>query len=113
MGPNAWVCRLLTVILEREAAMARARAREHLSFYAAQPNYQRILMSQGFAQADLENGCSDHLIDTMIAWGTEEKIAERIDAHLAAGASHVCLLTLRCEASGLPDERAFEALASR
>jgi hypothetical protein len=52
MGPNAWVCPLLTVILERDAAKARARAREHLSFYAAQPNYQRILMSQGFAQAE-------------------------------------------------------------
>ena len=93
--------------------MARARAREHLSFYAAQPNYQRILMSQGFAQADLENGCSDHLIDTMIAWGTEEKIAERIDAHLAARRQPCVLADASMRSSGLPDERAFEALASR
>ncbi|MBV8361753.1 MAG: hypothetical protein JO189_28035 [Deltaproteobacteria bacterium] len=67
--------------------------------------------SQGSSQADLENGYSDHLVGTMIAWGTEEKIAERIGAHLAAGANHVCLLMLRCDASGLPDERAFEAFA--
>jgi probable F420-dependent oxidoreductase len=59
MGPNAWVCPLLTVILERDAAKARARAREHISFYTAQPNYRRILLSQGFTQEDLENGCSD------------------------------------------------------
>jgi hypothetical protein len=56
-------------------------------------------------------GAANRLVDPMIAWGTEEKIAERIDAHLAAGASHVCLLTLRCDASGLPDERALEAFA--
>lgn len=111
MGPNAWVCPSLTVILERDAAKARARAREHLSFYASQRNYQRILMSQGFLQADLENGCSERLIDTMLAWGGEEKIADRIEALIAAGANHVCLNPLRCDSSGLPDERAFEAFA--
>jgi probable F420-dependent oxidoreductase len=110
MGPNGWVCPSLTVILERDAAKARARAREHLSFYAAQPNYQRILMSQGFTQSDLEDGCSNRLVDSMIAWGTEEKISERINEHLAAGASHVCLLTLRCDSSGLPDERHWRPL---
>jgi hypothetical protein len=46
-------------------------------------------------------------------WVPRRKFAERIDAHLAAGARHVCLLTLRCDGSGLPDERALEALARR
>jgi probable F420-dependent oxidoreductase len=113
MGPTAWVCPSLIVILEREAAKARTRAREHLSFYAFQQNYQRILMAQGFTQADFENGCSDRLVDTMVAWGTAEKIANRIEAELAAGASHVCLMPLRCDSTGLPDERALEAFASR
>ncbi len=40
-------------------------------------------------------------------------MAERIEAHLAAGASHVCLLAIRCDSTGLPDERALEAFASR
>ncbi len=113
MGPNAWVCPSLVVLLERDPAKARARAREHLSFYATQQNYRRILISQGFTEADLENGCSDRLIDAMIAWGTEEKIADRIEAHLKAGASHVCLMPIRHDSSGLPDERALEAFASR
>ena len=113
IGPDKWVCASLTVILERDAAKARARAREHMSFYANQPNYQRILMSQGFTQSDFENGCSDRLIDTMIAWGGEEKIGDRIDALLKAGANHICLNPLTCDSSGLPDERAFEALAPR
>jgi len=113
MGPDAWVCPSVSVILERDAAKARARARQHLSFYAYQENYQRILLTQGFTRADFDNGCSDHLIDTMVAWGSEEQIRERIDAHLTAGANHVCLMPLRCDHNALPDERALEAFAPR
>jgi probable F420-dependent oxidoreductase len=113
MGPNAWVCPSVIVILEQDAAKARARARQHLSFYAYQENYQRILLAQGFTRADFDNGCSDRLIDTMVAWGSEEKIRARINAHLTAGANHVCLMPLRCDESNLPDERALEAFAPR
>jgi probable F420-dependent oxidoreductase len=111
MGPEAWVCPSVIVILERDAAKARARARQHLSFYASQENYQRILLAQGLTRADFDNGCSDRLIDTVIAWGSEGQIRERIDAHLAAGANHVCLMPLRCDHDALPDERALEAFA--
>ena len=113
MGPDAWVCPSVIVILEQDAAKARARARQHLSFYAYQENYQRILLAQGFTRADFDNGCSDRLIDTMVAWGSEEKIRARINAHLTAGANHVCLMPLRCDESNLPDERALEAFAPR
>lgn len=113
MGPEKWVCASLVVIMERDAAKARARARQHLSFYANQQNYQRILMSQGFTPGDFENGCSDRLIDTMIAWGSEEKIADRIEALIKAGANHVCLMPLRCDSEMLPDEQAFAVFAPR
>ena len=76
-------------------------------------NYQRIFLAQGFTRVDFENGCSDHLVDTMIPWGSEEHIRERIDAHFAAGASHVCLMPLRCDEPSLPDERLLEAFALR
>jgi probable F420-dependent oxidoreductase len=113
MGPDKWVCASVVAILERDAAKARARAREHFSFYASQQNYQRILISQGFTQEDFANGCSDRLIDAVVAWGSEDEIRERIDAQLAAGANHVCLMPLRCDDPWRPDERVFEALASR
>jgi len=113
MGPDAWVCPSVIVILEQDAAKARARAREHLGFYAYQENYQRILLAQGFTRADFDDGCSDRLVDTMVAWGSEEQIRARINAHLAAGANHVCLMPLRCDESNLPDERALEAFAPR
>jgi probable F420-dependent oxidoreductase len=113
MGPDAWVCPSVIVMLERDATKARARARQHLSFYASQENYQRILLTQGFTRADFDNGGSDRLIDTMVAWGSEEQILARIDAHVTAGANHVCVMPLRCDESGLPDERALEAFAPR
>src|ERR1700691_6041471 len=111
MGPDKWVCASVVVILERDAAKARARAREHLSFYANQENYRRILIAQGFSAADFENGCSDRLIDAVIAWGSEDQIKERIDAQLAAGANHICMMPLRSDGVLLPDERALEAFA--
>jgi len=113
LGPDAWVCPSVMAVLERDATKARARARLQLSFYANQENYQRIFLAQGFTRADFENGCSDHLVDTMIPWGSEEHIRERIDAHFAAGASHVCLMPLRCDEPSLPDERALEVFAPR
>jgi len=42
-----------------------AHAREHLSFCVDQDNYRRILMAQGFAAADLENGDGDRLVDAV------------------------------------------------
>jgi alkanesulfonate monooxygenase SsuD/methylene tetrahydromethanopterin reductase-like flavin-dependent oxidoreductase (luciferase family) len=113
MGPDAWVCASVIVILESDASKARARAREHFSFYLNQANYQRILRSQGFTGADFENAGSDKLIDAVVAWGSEKNIRDRIDAQLAAGANHVCVMPLRCDDSGLPDERALEAFVPR
>jgi hypothetical protein len=53
------------------------------------------------------------LVDDIVAWGSEEKIRDRIDAHLKAGATHVCILPIRADNESLPDLRAVEAFASR
>ncbi len=111
MGPDAWVCASQIIILESDPSKARERAREHFSFYLNQANYQRILRTQGFVDADFADGGSDRIIDAAVAWGSEDKIRDRIDAQLKAGANHVCLMPLRCDESGLPDERAFKTLA--
>ena len=62
---------------------------------------------------DFQTGCSDRLVDAIVAWGTEDNIRERIRAHLALGATDVCIRALRPDspASLLPDLRAIEALA--
>jgi probable F420-dependent oxidoreductase len=112
IGPDAWICAAQAVILETDAAKARAAARAYMKTYVPRlPNYTNNLKSLGWKDSDFENGCSDALVDAIVAWGTEEKIRSRIAAHHSAGATHVCILPLRADGSPLPDERALEALA--
>ena len=114
VGPDAWICAAQAVILETDAAKARAAAREYMKTYVPRlPNYTNNLKALGWADSDFENGCSDRLVDAIVAWGTADRIRERIAAHHAAGANHVCILPLSADGSPLPDARAVEALAPR
>ena len=111
LGKDAWVCVGQITILERDASKARAAARKHLEFYTAQANYIRSLLAQGFTEEDIKTK-SDRLIDECVAWGDEKRIQERFDAHLAAGASQICMMPVRSDGKQ-PDERAMEAFAPR
>jgi hypothetical protein len=42
------------------------------------------------------------MVDAVVAWGSPEAIAERVRAHLEAGADHVCLQVLGPDPNGLP-----------
>jgi probable F420-dependent oxidoreductase len=112
IGSRPWICAEQAVILEADAAKARTAARQYMSFYVTNlPNYRNNLKALGYGDPDFQNGCSDRLVDAIVAWGTEGKIRERIEAHLAAGATHVCIQALRSDNPSLPDIRAIEALA--
>jgi probable F420-dependent oxidoreductase len=112
IGPDAWICAAQAVILETDAAKARRGAREYMKTYVPRlPNYTNNLKALGWKDEDFADGCSDRLVDAIVAWGTEDKIRERIAAHHQAGANHVCILPLSADGSPLPDERATEALA--
>jgi probable F420-dependent oxidoreductase len=80
------------VVLDTDPASARASAREYAALYLSLPNYQNHLRELGFTDEDLDG--SDALIDAIVAWGDEESIAERVRAHLEAGADHVCVQTV-------------------
>jgi probable F420-dependent oxidoreductase len=114
VGPAPWICVEQAVILEADATKARAAARQHMSFYVTHlPNYRNNLKALGWRDADFENGCTDRLVDAIVAWGTEDKIRDRIQAHLGAGATHVCIQALRADNQPLPDLRAIKVLAPR
>jgi probable F420-dependent oxidoreductase len=114
IGAKPWICAAQAVILESDAVKARTMARTYMKTYVPRlPNYTNNLKALGWKDADFENGCSDALVDAIVAWGTEGKIRERIDAHLKAGATHVCILPLRVDNESLPDPRVMEALAPR
>lgn len=111
LGPAALLCPEQKVLLETDAAKARAIARKQLAIYLALPNYQNNWHWLGFGDADFAGGGSDRLIDALVAWGDERAIRERIAAHHAAGANHVCIQALQHD--GLPgaDEALLALLA--
>jgi probable F420-dependent oxidoreductase len=114
IGPTAMLCAAQAVILETDATKARTAARAYMKTYVPRlPNYTNNLKALGWADAEFENGCSDRLVDAIVAWGSEDKIRDRIDAHLKAGASHVCFLPIRSDDPLKPDLRAIEAFAPR
>ncbi len=111
MGDDAWLCPEQMVILETDASNARAVARQQLDVYIQLPNYQNNLRQFGFGDDDFAEGGSDRLIDSIVVWGDEQAIADRIQAHRDAGASHVCIQPFRADGKPGPDLRALEALA--
>lgn len=78
------------VVLDDDPTRARAMARQALTHYLSYPNYVNSWKRLGFSDEEITNA-SDRLVDALFAWGPTEKIVERINAHLAAGADHVCL----------------------
>lgn len=110
LGPDALLCPEQKVLLETDPTRARAVARAAMKIYAGLPNYQNNLKWLGYTDEDFAGGCSDRLVDAIVAWGDERAIRERIQAHYDAGADHVCIQPLRADGAG-PDEALLERLA--
>jgi probable F420-dependent oxidoreductase len=113
LGPTAWLCPEQKVLLEADPVRARARARAAIAGSLGLPNYRRNLQRAGFEDGDFEQGGSDRLVDALVAWGDLDRIAARVEEHLAAGATHVCLQALDPEHPTRPDLRLLEGLAPR
>jgi len=90
------------VVVEDDPAEARRIARGLLAFYMTLPNYLRAWERLGFGPEDLAEGGSDRMVDAVVAWGGPEAIAERVRAHLEAGADHVCLQVLDPDPDSVP-----------
>jgi probable F420-dependent oxidoreductase len=78
------------VVLESDPVRARELARGALAHYKDYPNYRNSWLRLGFSEEEI-TGLSDKLVDALIVWGAPDRIKERVDAHFAAGADHVCL----------------------
>ncbi|GAB5451956.1 MAG: LLM class F420-dependent oxidoreductase [Halioglobus sp.] len=111
LGAEAWLCPEQMVLLESGAGNARAIARQHMATYIDLPNYRNNLLELDFTEADFDNGGSDKLVDAIVAWGSEDDIRARIQAHWDAGADHVCIQAFRPDGEMGADERLLEALA--
>ena len=101
MGPGAALYPEQMVVLDTDAASARALARKNMAIYLTLPNYTNNLLRLGFTQADIDGGpgggASDRLVDAIVVWGTPDQIAARVRQHLDAGADHVGVQVLADE----------------
>lgn len=79
------------VLLETDPDRARTIARLNIGPYMAVPGYANNLLRSGFTEEDLADGGSDRLIDTLVAWGDEERVKKHLDDYFAAGADHVAI----------------------
>jgi probable F420-dependent oxidoreductase len=102
MGRGPLLCPEQAVVLEADPGKARDIGRTFLKFYLTLPNYTNNFLRLGFTEADLQNGGSDRLIDSIVAWGDLKAIQARIREHQAAGADHVCIQVLTQDPRALP-----------
>ena len=113
LGPGKLLAPAQAVVLETDPATARAAARDYMRTYVPRlPNYKNNLLELGYTEADFAGGCSDRLVDDIVAWGTVDTIRARLQAHYDAGADHVCILPL-ATTGRLPNLATVEALAPR
>jgi probable F420-dependent oxidoreductase len=82
------------VVLTTDAAEARAIGRKSVDFYLGLSNYVNNWLRLGFTDEDVRKPGSDRLIDALVAYGTPDAIARRLNEHLDAGADHVAIQVL-------------------
>lgn len=79
------------VVFDSDPTSAREKARTHTGIYTGLPNYTNNLRKFGFGDDDFSDAGSDRLVDAIVAWGDVDTIVARVQAHLDAGADHVCI----------------------
>lgn len=88
------------VIIDPDVERARRRARRTVDNpYLHLTNYVSNLKRLGWTDADIADEGSDALIDALVAHGEPMIAADRIRAHLDAGADHVAIQLLAPRAS--------------
>jgi probable F420-dependent oxidoreductase len=91
LGPEPVLAVHQVIVLGQRPERARELAREHVGRYFAARNYRSNLLRCGFTERDFDDAGSDRLIDALVAIGDTDEVAARVQAHLDAGANHVCV----------------------
>jgi probable F420-dependent oxidoreductase len=91
-------------VLETDPQRARAIGRPRVQRpYLGLVNYTSNLRRLGWSEEDLRDGGSDALIDALVAWGTGDEVAAKLNEHLEAGADHVAVQLLAASDDNLTD----------
>jgi probable F420-dependent oxidoreductase len=110
LGSGPTLATEVTAVLTTDRTAGLEIARAFAKHYLVLPNYANSLRRLGWSDHDIDNQ-SDGLIDAVVAIGDVQTIANRVHAHLAAGADHVCI-QIRAEKSSDPSIAAYRELAA-
>jgi len=113
LGPDRLLCTEQKVVLESDPARGLEIARETaaIAMGLQLPNYQNNLLRLGFEPSDFAEGVSDRVVEAVVAIGEADVLEARLQAHLDAGASHVCVHPIHPDGESRPWWPAIEALA--
>lgn len=107
VGKSVFLAPEHKVVLTTDPDEARAIGRNTLEFYLGLSNYVNSWLRLGFTEDDVHKPGSDKLIDAMVAHGSADAIARRLNEHCEAGADHVAIQVL-----GTPNEEALLSVLS-
>jgi probable F420-dependent oxidoreductase len=94
MGSSVFLAPEHKVVLTTDVDEARRIGREIIDHYLGLSNYVNNWLRLGFSEDDVRKPSSDRLIDAVVAYGSPEAIAKRLNEHLEAGADHVAIQVL-------------------
>ncbi len=94
LGKSVFLAPEHKVILTTDRDEARAIGRRYIELNLGLSNYVNNWLRLGFTEADVRKPGSDRLIDALVAYGTPDAIAQRLNEHLDAGADHVAVQVL-------------------
>ncbi|MFN6551629.1 LLM class F420-dependent oxidoreductase [Mycolicibacterium septicum] len=94
IGESVFLAPEHKVVLSTDGAAARAIGRDTVDFYLNLSNYLNNWRRLGFTEDDIAKPGSDKLIDAVVAHGTADAIAARLQQHVASGADHVAIQVL-------------------
>jgi probable F420-dependent oxidoreductase len=101
LGPEPVLAPEQAVVLAK-GAEGEQIARRYTSTYLGLANYRANLVRLGWAEEDLADGGSDRLLDAVVARGSVEAAAARVQGHLDAGADHVAVRVLTEDPRRIP-----------
>lgn len=94
VGDSVFLAPEHKVVLTTDAEEARRVGRQSAEFYLGLSNYVNNWRRMGFTASDVAKPGSDKLIDALVAYGSPEAVAARLNEHLDAGADHVSIQVL-------------------
>jgi probable F420-dependent oxidoreductase len=93
LGSEALLAPSQLVWINPDPGASRTIGRQMIGNYLGTVNYASSWRRLGFTDDDLVPPGSDRLIDALLAHGTAEAVAKRVNEHLGAGADHVAVLS--------------------